>query len=250
MDSRRWRRLLLGAALLSSTALPEALYAAPYARLVAPEDRAEITAGSLAAIEWSPEAGLAALDHVEEWEAFLSVDGGKTYPLRITPHLDARIRRFVFRVPYLPTREARLLLRFGDERREVEQETPQRFAIAAEPGARPPLEPFVPKTSLSRGERARRHSGTGVLIWVEGSRNGGGLRTVSAVDPVDSLRGIEPAGPLFLAAVWPAPVGAGLARPAVSDRLFSPEVRRVSGGEPPSSPPPFDVRQLIHRLNE
>ncbi len=234
-------------------ALPGAASAAPYARLVAPEDRSEIAAGSLAAIEWAPEAGLAALaalDHVEEWEAFLSVDGGKTYPLRITPHLDAHIRRFVFRVPYLPTREARLLLRFGDERREVEQETPHLFAIAVEPGARPPLEPFVPKTSLSRGERARRHSGTGVLIWVEGSRHGGGLRTVSAVDPVDSLRGIEPAGPFWLAAAGPAPAGVELAPPAVSDRSFSPELRRAPGGQPPTSPPPFDVRRLIHRFNE
>jgi hypothetical protein len=224
--------------------------AAPYARLVAPEDRAEIAAGTLAAIEWAPEAGLTALEHVEEWEAFLSVDGGKTYPLRVTPHLDAHIRRFVFRVPYLPTREARLLLRFGDERREVEQETARRFAITAEPGSRPPLEPFTPKTSLSRGERARRDSGTGVLIWVEGSRDGRALRTVSAVDLVDSLRGIEPAGPLLLAAFWPVPAGAGLTPPAASDRLFSPGVRKTHGGEPPSSPPPFDVRRLIHRLNE
>jgi hypothetical protein len=50
-----------------------------------------LTAGSLAAVEW---------------EAFLSLDGGRTYPVRITPHLDLSIRRrFHFQVPAFPTRD-------------------------------------------------------------------------------------------------------------------------------------------------
>ncbi|HVR95235.1 MAG TPA: hypothetical protein VMW27_01380 [Thermoanaerobaculia bacterium] len=245
--ARHWRRLF-GAALLSGMVFPGAVSAAPLARLVIPEDSAEILAGSLATVEWAPEAGLP--PHVEEWEAFLSIDGGKTYPLRITPHLDAHIRRFAFRVPYLPTRDARLLLRFGNERREVEQETPQLFTITVDPEARPVLEPLASRTALSRGEHARADGDDGVLVWLEGSRDGDHLETVSAVELVQSLHAVEPAGPLFLAAFWPLPPGAALAPPTMASRTFSPRPRQVPGGDPPASPPPFDVRRLIHRFNE
>ena len=39
----------------------------------------------------------------EEWEAFLSFDGGATYPVRITPHLDLELRRVRWQVPAIPT---------------------------------------------------------------------------------------------------------------------------------------------------
>src|SRR5688572_13664597 len=84
-------------------------------RLVAPVPGRELAAGSLAVVEWE---GQPPIEAAEEWEAFLSLDGGRTHPLRITPHLDLSIRRFTFRVPAFPTREARFLLRFGDERHE------------------------------------------------------------------------------------------------------------------------------------
>src|SRR5262245_26910998 len=95
-------------------------------RLVAPQAGATLAAGSSSELEWAP---LSPLQGVEEWEAFLSLDGGETYPLRITPHLDRDLRRVRWQVPGIPTSQARLLLRFGDEHREAYLELPQRFSI-------------------------------------------------------------------------------------------------------------------------
>ena len=108
MPRHCWTGLLFALALLALGSRSIA-QEAPLARLLAPAEGDELTTGRDAVIEWEE---LALPPHVVEWEAFLSVDGGKTWPLRITPHLDIAIRRFTFRVPDLPTREARLLLRF------------------------------------------------------------------------------------------------------------------------------------------
>src|ERR1700712_2541253 len=100
--------------------------------LLAPRAGATLAAGSEAELAWTPGAGFSRLPDAEEWEAFLSLDGGATYPVRITPHLDQDLRRVRWQVPPIPAADARLLLRFGDER---EEETsivlPQRFSIAA-----------------------------------------------------------------------------------------------------------------------
>jgi hypothetical protein len=102
-------------------------------QLVAPRAGATLAAGSTAELEWAPLALFDRFPKVEEWEAFLSLDGGATYPVRITPHLDQDLRRVRWQVPPIPTRDARILLRFGDERRETAVELPERFAIAASP---------------------------------------------------------------------------------------------------------------------
>jgi len=80
-------------------------------------------------IAWSADALPAGAD---EWEAFLSVDGGAHYAVRLTPHLDASIRAFRFRVPNVSTRDARILLRTGDEEHERIISVPRSFAIEAE----------------------------------------------------------------------------------------------------------------------
>ena len=68
----------------------------------------------------------------EEWEAFLSVDGGAHYAVRITPHLDASIHAYRFRVPNVATRDARVLLRTGDEVHERIVMVPRSFTIDAD----------------------------------------------------------------------------------------------------------------------
>lgn len=68
----------------------------------------------------------------EEWEAFLSVDGGAHYAVRITPHLDASIRSYTFRVPNVSTHDARILLRTGDEVHERIVMVPRSFSIDAD----------------------------------------------------------------------------------------------------------------------
>lgn len=67
----------------------------------------------------------------EEWEAFLSADGGAHYAVRITPHLDASIRAFRFRVPNVSTHDARIILRTGDEVHERIFAIPRSFTIEA-----------------------------------------------------------------------------------------------------------------------
>jgi hypothetical protein len=236
------RRVLL--ALLALT-LPQPAFADPMARVVSPAAGAELTAGSFAVIEWE---GLALPERTEEWEAFLSVDGGRTWPLRITPHLDVSIRRFSFRVPHLPTREARLLLRFGDERQEVEMAAPQRFAIAA-PAAYPVVWAPPPIRVLARGERARAGD-EGVIAWVEGDRSGEELREVVASDPEASLEGVHPAGLLVLPLAAPISSKESLPPPAAAPDLAPKPVLRAAGEDREPRPARVSVRLLTRRFNE
>ncbi|HKV09705.1 MAG TPA: hypothetical protein VJ725_16305 [Thermoanaerobaculia bacterium] len=212
------------------------------ARLLSPAEGQELTAGTEAVVEWE---GLALPPHADEWEAFLSIDGGKTWPLRITPHLDLSIRRFSFRVPDLPTREARLLLRFGDERREVEMETTQRFAIR--PGRITGELP--PRHAFSRGERPREGE-QGVAFWVEGSRQGGRLSEVVALDPPDSFSEVRQVPFVWLPLIWPAAGRHDLPPPEVADA--DPDAGLRAEALDPSStlPTPAGVRLRIHRFNE
>lgn len=228
-------------ALLALVALP-ASAEEDMARLLSPAAGDELTAGSLVTIAWDE---LALPQHVNEWEAFLSVDGGETWPLRITPHLDISIRRFDFRVPDMPTRDARLLLRFGDERREVGMEAPQRFSIARG-GSAASWAPRSPR--LTRGERAREGN-EGVVAWVEGSLEGGDLREVVAWDPAASLHGVLPAGLLVLPLVVPTSPRENLAAPAISPDPVPRTVLRVVEDRQPR-PAAIPVRLQTRRFNE
>jgi hypothetical protein len=178
-------------------------------RLMTPQNGATLAAGSTAELEWAPGAGF---PRVEEWEAFLSLDGGATYPMRITPHLDQDLRRVRFQVPPIPTPEARILLRFGDERHERAVELPGRFAIAASPALESAF--TFSRRAFSAGEPALPGH-AGVVAWVEGSRRGAGLRQVAAEAP-----------------------------PSLRERLAPPENRGqpavlVAGPASPQSPSPF-----------
>lgn len=212
------------------------------ARLLSPAAGEELAAGSFATIEWE---GLDLPERAEEWEAFLSLDGGRTWPLRVTPHLDISIRRFSFRVPDLPSRDVRVLLRFGDEHHEeVEMEAPQRVSIA--PAAVPAALPRV--RVLTRGEKAREGE-EGVVVWVQGSRSGGGLREVVALDPAASFEGVRPSGRLVLPPGAPVSPREALAPPALSPEPAPRPAGRISEGQEPR-PAAIPVRLLIRRFNE
>jgi hypothetical protein len=49
-----------------------------------------------------------------EWEAFLSLDGGRSFPLRVTPHLSTAVRSFSWPIPWILAEDAKLRIRFGD----------------------------------------------------------------------------------------------------------------------------------------
>jgi hypothetical protein len=137
-------------------------------RLLAPANGATLRGGSNAELQWSA-AELPAGD--EEWEAFLSVDGGRYYGFRVTPHLDITLRRFTFVVPNIDTLDARILIRTGDEEHESEFEARGSFSIVRDPDAEPVAAPLV---EHAHGEAAREGD-PAVLSWTEGARNGSGI---------------------------------------------------------------------------
>ena len=154
-------------------------------RLVAPADGATLRGGSVAEVRWS--AGELPA-HAEEWEAFLSVNGGGYYAFRVTPHLDIDLQSFTFIVPNVDTRHARILIRAGDEKRETEFESTGSFSIVRDAHADallpPPLE-------LGEGEAAREGEAP-VLSWTEGPRNGVGVtQRTSPAAPSSSLRAVS-----------------------------------------------------------
>jgi hypothetical protein len=216
-------------------------------RLVSPQAGATLTAGSTVTLEWAPLAGIAG---AEEWEAFLSLDGGRTYPVRVTPHLDLDLHRFQWRVPDVSTRSARLLLRFGDERRETELELPQSFAIAPAASPSPVTDLALTRIAPARGEPARLGA-AGVVSWMEGSRRGGSLRQVVAAETPDFRERLAPPEshtlPVLLASghaplLLPRPLRGSLAQPP--PRLHT----SLAAGERPLVP--SDILLLIQRQNE
>lgn len=244
------RRLLLTTALLlagiAHAAPGRAVEVRPQVRVVAPAPGTELAAGTLATLEWEA-LGSGLGEHIVEWEAFLSLDGGRTWPLRLTPHLEISRRRFSFRVPALPSRDARLLLRFGDEREEVDVDVPGSFTISAGEN-RGIVDPVPPSRRLSRGEAARPGD-RGVVLWTEGTRDGTGLREVAAgaTDPL--WQDVHAAHALMLPLFWPASGREDLPPPATAD-LDLPAVREQAPAETAAPRPAAPTRVLIHRYNE
>ncbi len=135
--------------------------------LLRPADGEILPGGRQATLAWRAVRDLTA-EGIHEWEAFLSFDGGRNWPVRITPHLGIDVQSFRFEVPPYPADDVRLMLRFGDERREVGYVLPLRLSTVAPDGGRwtpPPAPAFAP------GEAARPGA-PGVVLWTEGDRDG------------------------------------------------------------------------------
>jgi len=120
------------------------------ARALVGEDRAvflstpgaTLEAGQRVEISWSlPEVGS---DSFSEMELVLSLDGGRTFPVRVTRELDPKTRSLSWRVPALPALHARLALRGGDRDAPAAEEIlnmSEEFSIELSDGR--PLEPTV-----------------------------------------------------------------------------------------------------------
>ena len=148
----------------------------------------------------------------EEWEAFLSADGGTHYAVRITPHLDASVHAFRFRVPNVATRDARILIRTGDEVHERIVAIPRSFAIEADFARHDDSGTETEK----RGESAR-FDDDHVVEWRDAGRemrhrDAGAIETVASL--VDESRDIAA----------PASLGTIVSTPRVIARVatFSP----------------------------
>lgn len=64
---------------------------------------------------------------VDEWEAYLSLDGGRSYFLRLTPDMRPDVREVVWRVPDLRADDVRLFLHMGGRDFEKSMELPARL---------------------------------------------------------------------------------------------------------------------------
>lgn len=244
------RAFALACLAVAGAAVPAAaLTATPLVRLTSPQQGTTLEAGSLVVLDWEPLEPFDSLAQVEEWEAFLSLDGGFHYPIRITPHLDRDLRRVLWQVPHIPTRDARLLLRFGNEQQETAYELPERFAIS---GTAAPFEPGTASLAATPGEPARPGD-TGVVAWIEGSRRGGSLRQVVAADAVGLATGQSMAPDLAweLALETEDPVP-DPAPPLAAGRLRHPKLQpsastRLGRADRPA---PIPILLLTQRQNE
>lgn len=92
--------------------------------------REEVRAGEVVEVQWcgvEPRA--------EEMEVLLSLDGGRHYPIRVTPEMDPRSGRYRWRVPNLSSPEARLRIRVGRGAEESWGEPSAPFRMVGNRGA-------------------------------------------------------------------------------------------------------------------
>jgi hypothetical protein len=172
---------------IAAIGIAAAVHASSSVELIAPRAGSVLQGGSETMLQWSASSLPA---HAEEWEAFLSFDGGRYFAARITPHLDADRRSFRWRVPNVAASNVRILLRFGDEREEHAVELPQTFRI--EPGiASIEFADVHAALTDASGESALPASPP-VVEWVSGDRRGAGLITRRHRDAT-TLRGCSTA---------------------------------------------------------
>ena len=193
--------------------------------VAAPAAGSTLRGGSVAGLAWSAEALPADID---EWEAFLSIDGGAHYAFRITPHLDIALRSVTWLVPNVDARDARLLIRTGDERKERTFVLPLSFAIARDSNARIALRPF---SANSRGESARKGDDP-VAGWVEGDRRGTRVAHVTHVDPPVAMQSLHS---VYLSEQTSA---------VVSKSLFVAALNQTAAAKATHQRPSFVARQL------
>jgi len=135
---RAFSPILLLAAVAATTAAPVAAAPAPApageadgACLASPP--AGIRAGDVLELSWSElPAG------IDECEILLSLDDGRTWPVRVSPELERAERRYRWRVPNLPSPTARLRLRLGGARGERLAPVSAAFRIEGSAAAGPP----------------------------------------------------------------------------------------------------------------
>ena len=92
--------------------------------------------GQIVRVEWKPSISYKWPSGCEI-ELWLSLDGGQTFTMRLTPSLDPNTRFFYWTVPNTPTNQAVLEIRFGCEPAYPESFYPQAaspFVIASAGG--------------------------------------------------------------------------------------------------------------------
>ncbi len=87
-------------------------------RFLSPGSGEALSPGTIVEVRWTSLCGAAREGRLDESELVLSLDGGRTFPVRVSPELRACASRFLWKVPALPADHARLALRAGAEERD------------------------------------------------------------------------------------------------------------------------------------
>lgn len=222
-----FRRTLFAAALLCAIS-------AHAIELRAPVDGATLRGGRFATLAWDATSLPAG---AEEWEAFASVDGGRYYCTRLTPHLDTTVRRFDVLVPNVDSDDVRFLIRTGDERTETIIELPQRFHIRAQSIA---IETTIP---ASTSPESARPGDRPVATWSSGTRSGASSHIEVAAVPTQLVARIGTQPHRSASAVSPRPATVNVAN-------ASPEFTVEARGDAPQRViATVDVLLLSTRMN-
>jgi len=113
----RWRpaALLFALAVLASSSA-----ALAGDGFLSPGSGESLAPGSIVEVRWTSLCTSEPKDReIDEAEIVLSLDGGKTFPIRVTPELKPCAARYLWKVPALPAAHARLALRAGSEERDT-----------------------------------------------------------------------------------------------------------------------------------
>jgi hypothetical protein len=114
----RWRRAASAAVLCTLAAVPAARASSPF---TAPAPGESLAPGSIVEVRWASLCGDLRHRGLDEAEIVLSLDGGRTFPIRVTPELSPCSTRFLWTVPSLPAAHARLAVRAGDDERDASE---------------------------------------------------------------------------------------------------------------------------------
>lgn len=107
------------------------------AQQITPSPGQVVYPGQTIRVEWSSQLPRVDMFESCESEVRLSIDGGRTFPFRISPYLIPKARNFYWTVPNMPTSAAVLDIRFGCDPLYPESFSPQlnsMFVIASSPG--------------------------------------------------------------------------------------------------------------------
>jgi hypothetical protein len=173
---------------------------------------ATVTAGDELVLTWS-----GVPEDAEELELLLSVDDGRSFKLRASPELDGSQRTWRWRVPAIAAERARLRLRFGKGRREIELGPSTSFCIVLPAGLAPDFEVFH-EGGWWDGLAQHLPLGTSALATAGAPQFHAGREAPEALDPLRPL--------IHLPQQQQPPGGttgaAGARRPTISLRPFRP----------------------------
>jgi hypothetical protein len=131
-----WRPAAIAAVFATLAGVPAAARADAF---LSPGSGEALAPGSIVEVRWTSLCDAPQDRAVDEAEIVLSLDGGKTFPIRVTPELRPCASRFLWTVPALASAHVRLALRAGVEERDQDESievVSADFRILADPDGR------------------------------------------------------------------------------------------------------------------